>query len=53
MKNVLFSVFGLDIPVWIALSVLFVLIYVLFTALGAVRERKIKAKRNTNVKDNI
>lgn len=44
------TLFGFSIPLWIVLSVAFVAVYILFSILSAVRERKVKAKRKDNVK---
>ncbi len=44
------TLFGFSIPLWIVLSAVFALVYILFTILSAVRERRIKAKRKDNVK---
>lgn len=47
------TLFGYSIPLWIVLTAVFALLYVIFSALSAVREKRIKAKRKDNVKHDI
>lgn len=42
------TLFGYSIPLWIILSVAFAGLYILFTVLSSVREKRIKAKRKEN-----
>lgn len=44
------TILGYSIPLWIVLTVAFGLLYFIFSALSAVREKRIKAKRKDNVK---
>lgn len=48
------TLFGFSIPLWIVLTVVFGGLYLLFTVLSSVRERRVKAKRKEhNVTDDI
>lgn len=43
------TIFGFDIPLWIVLSVIFGLIYFLFSALSAAKTKKLKEKREQKI----
>ena len=48
------NIFGFNVPLWIVLSVVFGLIYILFSVLSAIRVRRLKSKRkDINVTNDI
>ncbi len=47
-------IFGVNVPLWVILSIIFGSVYVLFSVLSAIRVKRIKTKRNDkNVTNNI
>lgn len=52
MKTVIFSLFGIDIQLWVVLTGAFSLLYVLFSILGSFKRKKIEKKRKSNAENN-
>ena len=49
MKNVIFTIFGFDVQLWVLISVGFLALYFVFTGLGALKQKKLKAKRQDKI----
>lgn len=49
MTNVVFSIFGFDVQLWVVISVGFLALYCIFSVLGTLKEKKMKAKRQEKI----
>lgn len=54
MKNIVFTLLGFDVPLWLVISVGFGLVYLSFSLLSAFRQKRLKSKRGqSNAQYNI